>query len=178
MCVCTHGSGYIQMPSLETRPRKYGSNKSFQCPSGLEHTEGTANHVQGKSRCWEPRRYQIWYQNQACHPTLEPNTLASSHFHINHIPSKTSQFDFLMLPDFSALQQSCQWFNQNVVLIGNEGKLGSAAFASPAVRRGSLFLSLGDLTNAGLKADQSREPTLVLRTVSFGPVGASLQPAI
>lgn len=44
-------------------------------------------------------------------------------FHINHIPSKTSQFDFLMFPNFSALQQSCQRFNQNVVLIGGEVKL-------------------------------------------------------
>lgn len=71
----------------------------------------------------EPRRHQIRLQHQACHPTLEPNTLASSHFHINHIPSKTSQFDFLMFPNFSALQQNCQWFNQNVVLIDGEGKL-------------------------------------------------------
>lgn len=81
--------------------------------------------VFGESRgvCCEPGRHQIWFQNQACHPTPEPNTLASSHFHINHIPSKTSQFDFLMFPNFPALQQSCQWFNQNVVLIRGEVKL-------------------------------------------------------
>lgn len=41
------------------------------------------------------------------------------------MPSKTSQFDFLMFPNFSALQQSCHWLNQNVVLLGADVELWS-----------------------------------------------------
>lgn len=47
-----------------------------------------------------------------CHEILEPSTLVSSHFCINHI---LSQFDCLMFPNFSALEQVCQWLNQSLV---------------------------------------------------------------
>lgn len=54
VCVCV--SMYVwlwsHVHSVETRPRKYGSNKSFRCRSGLEHARrAPAPRVQGKQRC-------------------------------------------------------------------------------------------------------------------------------
>lgn len=86
---------------------------------------------------------------------LEPNTLASSHFHINHIPSKASQLDFLMFPNFSAPQQSCQWFNQNAV---SRGELGPAASASAAARRGSWSSALGSPKRPGKPEGRRAHP--------------------
>ena len=43
---------WLYVHSLETRPRKYGSSKSFRCWSGLEHTHRAPAHcVRGKQRC-------------------------------------------------------------------------------------------------------------------------------
>lgn len=121
-CVC--GSGYT-CTTWKHGPGNMAPIKALDADRAWSTHTGHQLPVFGESRgvCCEPGRHQIWFQNPACHPTPEPNTLASSHFHINHIPSKTSQFDFLMFPNFPALQQSCQWFNQNVVLIGGEVKL-------------------------------------------------------
>lgn len=132
----------------ETHGLEVGPQCKRHARRALEHTQGTSQPSWGKAEVrGEPRRRQIGLRNPACRPALEPNTSASSHFHINHIPSKTSQLDFLMFPNFCALQQSCQWFNHNVVLIGGEGKLGCAALTSPVARWGvgvSLVLEPGE----------------------------------
>lgn len=130
-------------PWLGTRGLEVRPQCKRHARQALEHTQGTSQPRWGKAEVrGEPRRRQIGLRNPACRPALEPNTSASSHFHINHIPSKTSQLDFLRFPNFCALQQSCQWFSHNVVLIGGEGKLGCAALASPVARWGGLVLVL------------------------------------
>ena len=52
MYACVRVGVWLHVHSLETRPRKYDSNKSFRCRSGLEHTHRTpAPRVWGKQRC-------------------------------------------------------------------------------------------------------------------------------
>lgn len=80
-----------------------------------------------------------------------------------------------MFPNFSALQQSCQWFNQNVVLIGGEGN--SDPQPSPhLLHDGGLLVSEPGESPKGwlLSRIDSENPTLR----PLGLTGTSLQSAI
>lgn len=144
--------------------------------------QAAAHRVRGKQRDRAPRRRRARSQRQPRHPAPAPSASAASRFRANRAPSKTSQFDFLVFPNFSALQQSCQRLNQNVALGGGEGKLGSAAFASPAARSGGggarCSGAWGVSQTPARETGPSHELALTAAALSPAPTGASLQPAI